>query len=93
MYSFELRWHIQNGWLGNMSLRGRELHYSLYLSIELKFLTALGVGDNILLEGELPSVEGGQGLPCGVHSQLQMALQQGHHRTQQSPSTKLVALL
>lgn len=35
-----------------------------------------------MLEVELLSVEGDQGLPCGVHSQLQ-----AHHRTQQSPST------
>lgn len=92
-HSFELRWHLQKCWLGSMSLRGRELHSSLYLGIELKFLTALGVGGKVLLEGELPSVEGGEGLPRAGHSQLQMALQQAHHRTQQSPSTKLVALL
>lgn len=51
-----------------MSLRGKELHYSLYLGIELKFLTALGVGGKVLLKRELPSVEGGQGLPCGAQS-------------------------
>lgn len=61
---FELTWHLQKCWLGSMSLRGRELHSSLYLGIELKFLTALGVGGKVLLEGELPSVEGGQGLPA-----------------------------
>lgn len=88
---FELKWHVQKCWLGSMSLRGRELHSSLYLGIELKFLTALG--GKVLLEGDLPSVEGGQGLPRAGHSQLQMALQHTHHRTQQSPSTRLVALL
>lgn len=36
-----------------MSLRGRELHYSLYLCIELKFLSALGVGSKVLLDREL----------------------------------------
>lgn len=42
VYSFELSWHLKNCWFGNMSLRGRELHYSPYLGIDLKFLTWTG---------------------------------------------------